>query len=301
MRKLIPDATIVKFLRLMAVISGVFSLLICSLIIITFIQLKRTDPLNTPALTFMQEHFVKNPADSVLQQQIRQVDLLARRAFFTSQWQIRTGGYLLVAGLLIVIICLKSIELITPKIPAVITNSPDEPWKRRRIQRRWIIIAGLLLMTFTLILTWYTHSILNGVSDQVSATNSSLSHMGSTAGEQGKQSSAGTANMDSSNLQAQTATDTLTDDTGFPAQQEIRSNFPCFRGPGGNGVDYHKKIPISWDGASGKNIRWKTEIPLSGYNSPIVWNDKVFLSGARENKKEVYCIDAYSGQGHLDC
>jgi outer membrane protein assembly factor BamB len=61
-------------------------------------------------------------------------------------------------------------------------------------------------------------------------------------------------------------------------------------------VAYQKNIPISWDGKSGKNIRWKTEIPLPGYNSPVIWKDKIFFSGANENKREVYCIDLNSGK-----
>ena len=77
---------------------------------------------------------------------------------------------------------------------------------------------------------------------------------------------------------------------------ELNSNWTSFRGPGDNGVAYQKNIPVSWDGKSGNNIRWKTEIPLPGYNSPVIWKDKIFLTGANENKREVYCIDVNSGK-----
>ena len=83
---------------------------------------------------------------------------------------------------------------------------------------------------------------------------------------------------------------------GFPSAQEILANFPSFRGPGGNGIAYQKNIPTSWDGKSGKNIKWKTEIPLPGFNSPIIWNDRIFLAGANETKCEVYGIDLQSGK-----
>jgi outer membrane protein assembly factor BamB len=83
---------------------------------------------------------------------------------------------------------------------------------------------------------------------------------------------------------------------GFPSAQENAGNFPSFRGPGGNGIAFQKEIPASWDGKSGKNIKWKTEIPLPGYNSPIIWNDRVFLTGASETKREVYCVDLITGK-----
>jgi outer membrane protein assembly factor BamB len=55
-------------------------------------------------------------------------------------------------------------------------------------------------------------------------------------------------------------------------------------------------FPTNWNGSSGKNIKWKTAIPLPGYNSPIVWNDKIFLSGANATKREVYCFDINTGK-----
>ncbi len=36
-------------------------------------------------------------------------------------------------------------------------------------------------------------------------------------------------------------------------------------------------------------------IPLRGFNSPIIWGNKIFLSGAQESKREVYCLDRNSG------
>ena len=36
-----------------------------------------------------------DPQNTVLKEQIRALDLLARKAYFTNQWQIRAGGFLL--------------------------------------------------------------------------------------------------------------------------------------------------------------------------------------------------------------
>jgi len=71
--------------------------------------------------------------------------------------------------------------------------------------------------------------------------------------------------------------------------------WPRFRGPGGLGVSAYTNVPSNWNGKTGEGILWKTEVPLPGHNSPVVWDDRVFLSGADPNKREVYCFDALSG------
>ncbi len=295
MKKLLPDKVLVKFLRLMAAISGVFSFLLCFMVIITYIQLKHTDPLNTPALTLMQERLMQDPGNTALQQDIRQIDLLARRAYFTSQWQIRTGSYLLVASLLVLIICVKSLELITPNIPVFLASGPEEPWKRRRMQRRWVVIAGIVLVIFSLTLAWFTHRMLTGT-DTAIALKTSTSGKASLSQNPKRQTGIASPAADTNHLSGDTMKGKNETAEAFPTLQEIRSNFPSFRGPGGNGVAFQKNTPVSWDGISGKNVRWITEIPLPGYNSPIIWNDKIFLSGAKENQREVYCLDASDGK-----
>ncbi len=78
--------------------------------------------------------------------------------------------------------------------------------------------------------------------------------------------------------------------------QEGRKNFPSFRGSEGMGISYQKNVPTTWDGASNQNILWKVKIPLPGFNSPIVWGDKLFVTGANSSAKEVYCYNKNTGE-----
>jgi outer membrane protein assembly factor BamB len=71
-------------------------------------------------------------------------------------------------------------------------------------------------------------------------------------------------------------------------------NFPVFRGNAG--ASNKRNIPVSWNGSTGQNILWKTEVPLPGNNSPVIWGDKVFLAGANADRQEVYCFDRNSGK-----
>jgi len=81
----------------------------------------------------------------------------------------------------------------------------------------------------------------------------------------------------------------------YASPEELARNWHRFRGFAGAGVTFHDDIPTQWDGTSGSGIRWKTKIPLPGHNSPVVWQNRIFLSGATEEKREVYCLDATSG------
>ncbi|MDR3707136.1 MAG: PQQ-binding-like beta-propeller repeat protein [Capsulimonadaceae bacterium] len=72
--------------------------------------------------------------------------------------------------------------------------------------------------------------------------------------------------------------------------QACRGQWPAFRGPGGDGIAVGTQaVPI------GRTL-WKTAIALPGHNSPIVWGDRVFLSGADKENREVYCVSAADGR-----
>ena len=57
-------------------------------------------------------------------------------------------------------------------------------------------------------------------------------------------------------------------------------NWPGFRGPGARGVAENPNLPVSWNVETNANIAWKTPIPGLGLSSPVIWDDKVFLTTA---------------------
>ncbi|MHB8996746.1 MAG: outer membrane protein assembly factor BamB family protein [Armatimonadota bacterium] len=82
---------------------------------------------------------------------------------------------------------------------------------------------------------------------------------------------------------------------GGATAEDLTKNWASFRGPLA-GVGKAGSYPASWDGAAGKNLLWKTPLPLSAPNSPIYWNGKLFMSGATKDKREVYAVDAATGK-----
>ena len=87
-----------KLTRTIAIVASAFSLIICILMIANYFQTKAIDPLNTPALQQLVEKLDENPKDQAIREEIRALDLLARKAYFTSIWQLQKGAYLLLWG-----------------------------------------------------------------------------------------------------------------------------------------------------------------------------------------------------------
>ena len=56
-------------------------------------------------------------------------------------------------------------------------------------------------------------------------------------------------------------------------------NWPQWRGPQGQGISSETQLPSEW--GPNRNIAWKTPLP-HGYSSPIVWEDRIFLTTALE-------------------
>src|SRR5262245_7459601 len=64
------------------------------------------------------------------------------------------------------------------------------------------------------------------------------------------------------------------------ASAAFAQNWPSFRGQNASGVADGKMTPVSWDVEKNTNIAWKVEIPGLAHASPIVWEDKVFVTTA---------------------
>jgi outer membrane protein assembly factor BamB len=80
------------------------------------------------------------------------------------------------------------------------------------------------------------------------------------------------------------------------SMKDVAKNWASFRGPNGAGISAYTNVPSRWDGKTSQGILWKTEIPLTGNNSPVVWNDRIFLSGADPNYRQVFCFDTTTGK-----
>lgn len=58
-------------------------------------------------------------------------------------------------------------------------------------------------------------------------------------------------------------------------------NWTRFRGPNGQGISGEESLPVKW--SADENIAWKTPIPGTGWSSPIVFEDRIFVTTATED------------------
>jgi outer membrane protein assembly factor BamB len=74
------------------------------------------------------------------------------------------------------------------------------------------------------------------------------------------------------------------------------TNWPQWRGPAGDGQSAETNLPLRWSAT--ENIAWKTPIPGKGHSSPIVWEDRIFLTTCVESelKRQLLCLDRLSGK-----
>jgi outer membrane protein assembly factor BamB len=66
----------------------------------------------------------------------------------------------------------------------------------------------------------------------------------------------------------------------LPSGGSSRGSWPSFRGPHASGIADGQNLPEWWDAKSGRNILWTAPIPGLAHSSPIVWNDRIYVTSA---------------------
>lgn len=82
--------------------------------------------------------------------------------------------------------------------------------------------------------------------------------------------------------------------TGLAGRAE---DWPCWRGPRGDGTSLERDVPIRWDAATGENVAWRRAVPGKGHSSPIVVGDRLLLTTFLEetNERVLLCLDRRTG------
>ena len=235
-----------------AVLSALFCIVVCALLLMNYGRSRMVDTAEETALADLKLEIRSKPDDEQLLSRIRQFDLQVRQQRIRALDRSRKGSYLLLSGVVVFMISLRSAIVFQKKPPA---PQPGTDQLKEQVRNakfaRWAITGGLVIL---------------GSGSLFLATRPEIDFVQAGA--------AGTAsyNMD-----------------------DIARNWASFRGLNGAGISTHANVPTRWSGKTGDGILWKTEIPLPGNNSPVIWGDRVFLSGADPNSRQVYCFDTSTG------
>ena len=77
-------------------------------------------------------------------------------------------------------------------------------------------------------------------------------------------------------------------------------DWPQFRGPDGQGHAEVKNLPTRWDAV--QNVAWRQEIPGAGWSSPILDQQKIYLTtavapaGGGNQSLRALCLDTHTGK-----
>jgi len=258
-----------KVLRGISTGAGIFALIIALTMLLSIIQLKTMDPLDNTAIVSIKEEFDKDPENTIKAEQVRALDLMARKAYFSSRRQVETGSYLLLAGALIFVLCQRLIAGSEKSLPSIPGERQDQVSGKVRYTK---YLAGTVaLLTVAAIISSFM--LRNNLPDLSGKSTAKAEKNREKKEERKKDRVAAAAEF-----------------------KPDATNFPFFRGQDGRGIAGGKDYPLEWNGENGTNIKWKTQIPKTGKSSPAIWGNKLFITGADGNECEVYCVDKNTGE-----
>lgn len=311
-----------KLAQNIAVISGIFCSVVALLLILNYWQVSQNDPLESKALEVLVERLKDDPNNDGLKTEIRNYDLLARKAYFNSQWQIKTGAYLLLFGAIILAFTLRIFYALKAKI-----EEPEKVLENEIVSRifaqKGILISGAVFFGLAIAASFATVDYLaiydretasvempvEKVDEEIEVIDVGKSPLQSefVLNEQDDsdtvvtekiqiQESAREKPGEEAGSEPEAEKDVSTSLASALSLEMIRKNHNSFRGPLGQGISYHENIPTEWDGTSGTNILWKSAVPKQGYNSPVIWGGNIFVAGADDQSCEVYCYNRNDGK-----
>ncbi|MCY1720898.1 PQQ-binding-like beta-propeller repeat protein [Prolixibacteraceae bacterium Z1-6] len=312
-----------KLSQNIAVIAGIFCLAVAMLLLLNFWQVSKTDPIESKALEALVQRLKQEPNNEELKVEIRNFDLLARKAYFNSQWQVKTGAYLLLFGAIVLAFALRIYYSVKSKI-----EEPDAKLENeiasRILAQKGIMIVGATVMILAVLASFATVNHLNyyNAETQTAEAVATPESEGIEIIEVGKvpkhevdeQTQTAVPETEKAeqlaeeNIQQKTKaaeTEKIVEKDEPVAKQsvpggirlaDLQKNHNSLRGPLAQGIISHKNIPTTWNAADGTNVLWKAAIPKHGFNSPVIWGDKIFIAGADNTTREVYCYNRNDGK-----
>ncbi|HEX7583866.1 MAG TPA: hypothetical protein VF373_04200, partial [Prolixibacteraceae bacterium] len=264
----------IKLAQWIAWIAAGFSIIIAVLLIANFAQTKLNSPTDNKTIPALVKRLSQNPGDEALKTEIRAFDLMARKAYFTSQWQLRNGSYLMFLGVIITILSVRYILSARSKL-----NEIDRLDKVNELDKlvaqKGVIYVGSGLILLALVSGFLSYNSLKEykVNENIVVQEEKPAEPAVTPAIQGKASAPSdknatsitpTTNENTANVNVPAANPVETPvastsavvakPAGFPTMAELKANYPFFRGAGGIGVAFQKNTPTDWNGAPGKNV-----------------------------------------------
>jgi outer membrane protein assembly factor BamB len=298
-----------------AAVAGVFSIVVCALLLADYVRREAKDPSEDRAYQALKAAVAAQPDNEELTTQLRELDLYLREKYFQERRFAAVGTWLLLGGVIVFLIAAKSATTLRRRLPSPAPQAVPVDTETPTMQvARWAVAVlalalvgtlGALSLSYRSELPQDTAQLASllgpesngGVPPGAASPSSATPGIASPGGASPKGASTGAETGPAGQPDAaESVPPEPADQPYYPSGEEIRAGWLRFRGPGGSGISPFDNVPDAWDATSGEHIVWKTPVPLPGNNSPVVVGDFVFLSGADEARREVFCFDAHTGK-----
>ena len=295
-----------KVLRNVAIVSLIFIATFSIMLIVNYFQVRGATPLQNEVIETLKEINDQNANNPVLQEQIRQLDLMGRKAYFVRMGHLTTGVYILLGMLVLFIICTRLYFAKDKNIPDKDIDPIDE-WAIKTNARKYIIWSATGLTAIALVFVLLSSTFLKQAAppklkeSQLTAEVADKAPSVSVQIKDVKESATVTDEIkDTKTAPPDVNTETVVAEKPVPTSvvtpQKSAATHNAFRGNYNNGVSTAKGLPVQWDLGNMTNIAWKKEIPRKGFNSPVINGNKLFFSGADTEMRELYCYDLNTGE-----
>jgi outer membrane protein assembly factor BamB len=266
-----------KIIRNIAVVSAIFIVAFSIMLVTNYFQVRGINPLQTEVIETLKQINDENAGNAELQEQIRQLDLLARRAYFVRIDHLTTGVYILVGMLIAFLVSLHLYFVDIQHIPDKKID-PIDDWIIKTNARKYIVVAVGGLAVAALVFVWLSSPYFKNIKTF------------------NKEAIAESEVIESTEKPAEEILTAAADTAIATVEESSTVTHNGFRGNNSNAISTAKNIPTKWDLSTGENIAWTSKIPRQGFNSPVLNSGKVFISGADEQARELYCYDLQNGK-----
>jgi len=279
--------------RNIALVSVIFIAAFSAMLITNYFQVSSSDIVQSEMIEKLKqanEEYGDNPQ---LQEQIRELDLLARKAYFISLNRLKTGIAILLVMVLVFVVSLRIYHAKSKDIPEKEID-PIDDWIIKSKTRKYLVWIASGLAVGGIVFAALTSPYLNrkSIASDLAMTVKNEELKTEKEGKVIEPAEEPTESISETVEQ----TDDPTMQAAIESGEISKVTHNGFRGDNSLGISNAKSIPTSWDLAKGKHILWKTPIPRKGYNSPIINGNKIFFSGADKEARELFCYELGTGK-----
>lgn len=284
-----------KLYRNIAIVTSVFILALTVMLGVSYYQMQQVSPLETGVMETLKELNETNGDNEVLQQQIRELDLLSRKAYFVKEGQLKMGIYLLLGMAIVLALCLNLYYKETKNLPEKEYDPIDE-WMAKSRARNYLgwaaAVVALIGVGFVAVQHVDWKGLMAWEKEMVAAD--SVEQMAML--EPSADAQLSDANSVADTLRTDSVKGEDTDSVEVDDMPELKIASRAFRGNNSNATSSARGIATSWNLSGKKNILWQSSIPKHGYNSPVITGRNVFITGADAKARELYCYDVWTGE-----